>query len=103
MLLSRPVHLIIVSAGVVGLDQLVKVLVTSRLGLFEVIVVIPGLFNLTYIRNPGAAFGLLGDIDPNLGLLIFGGATALAAVALGYLYFATSGELAWTRERWATL
>lgn len=97
MLRPSPAHLILAAAGVVGLDQLVKVLVTHRLGLFEVVVVIPGLFNLTYIRNPGAAFGLLGELGPNAALLIFGGATALAVVALGYLYFSTSAELAWTR------
>jgi signal peptidase II len=97
MLQSFPTHLILVAAGVVGLDQVIKLFVSSRLGLFEVIVVIPGLLNLTYIRNPGAAFGLLGNINPTLAFFIFSGATALAVVALGYLYFATSPGMALTR------
>ncbi len=97
MLRSFPGHLILVAAGVVGLDQVIKILVSSRLGLFEAVEIIPGFLNLTYIRNPGAAFGLLGNIDPSTAFLIFSSATALAVVALGYLYFATSPGMALTR------
>ena len=94
---SSPTLLIIVAAAVVGLDQALKLFVSSRLHLFEFIVIVPGLFNLTYIRNPGAAFGLLGNIDPTVAFAVFGGATVVAVVALAYLYFATSPRMACTR------
>ena len=44
-------------------DQLSKLLVLQRIGLHETITVIPGLLNLTYVRNTGAAFGMLNAQD----------------------------------------
>lgn len=43
-------------------DQITKTLAQSRLSLGEAIEVIPGLFNLTLVYNPGAAFGLFGNL-----------------------------------------
>ena len=48
-----------VIAAVLFLDQLTKHLVVRRFRLHESVPVIPGLFDLTYVRNPGAAFGFL--------------------------------------------
>lgn len=53
MFLSSFVILIIV------LDQLIKYLVVNNMFLGESIPVIPHLLHLTYILNPGAAFGIL--------------------------------------------
>jgi len=92
--LIRP---LLIAALIAGLDQLVKAAVASRLDLFEVIVIVPGLANLTYIRNTGAAFGLLSGLDPAYTQPIFIGATALAVVALGYLYMTAPPGHAWTR------
>ena len=44
---------------VVVLDQATKLLVQRAFRLGESLPVLPGLFNLTYVLNPGAAFGLL--------------------------------------------
>ncbi len=44
---------------VVVLDQLTKALVLDRMTLHESISVIDGFFALTYVRNTGAAFGIL--------------------------------------------
>ena len=43
----------------IGLDQLTKWLVRANLSSAGSISVIGGFFNLTYIENRGAAFGLL--------------------------------------------
>lgn len=40
------------------LDQVTKVLVDGNFDLYESIPVVPGLFDLRYIRNTGAAWGL---------------------------------------------
>lgn len=47
--------------GVLILDQLVKHFVTSTMMLGQSIPVLPGIFHITYILNPGAAFGILAD------------------------------------------
>ncbi|HEV8243645.1 MAG TPA: signal peptidase II, partial [Nitrospirales bacterium] len=41
------------------LDQLTKWQVTRTMRLHESISIIPDLFSITYIRNSGAAFGIL--------------------------------------------
>lgn len=93
-------RLLSIAALVAGIDQVVKAAVTSRLDLFQVIVIVPGLVNLTYIRNPGAAFGLLSGVNPSVTYPLFVGATALAIAALGYLYMTTPPWRTWTR--WGT-
>ena len=45
--------------GVFLLDQAVKRYVTEHMALDASLAVIPGIFHITYIRNAGAAFGLL--------------------------------------------
>ncbi|GAB6152397.1 signal peptidase II [Desulfosporosinus burensis] len=45
--------------GVWGIDRLVKVLVQTNFIPGETLIVIPKIFHLTYVLNPGAAFGLM--------------------------------------------
>lgn len=47
---------------VVALDQLTKIWVLNTFSLYEVREIIPGLFNLTYLTNKGAAFGFLAGV-----------------------------------------
>lgn len=44
---------------VVALDRMSKIFVQNNLSLGQSIEIIPGFFHLTYILNPGAAFGML--------------------------------------------
>jgi signal peptidase II len=67
-------------------DQLSKLLVLQRIGLHETVTVIPGVLNLTYVRNTGAAFGMLNAHDFAYKPLIV---AALAILALvGILWYA---------------
>lgn len=50
-------------------DQTTKYLVTSRLQLGESLPVVPGLVNLTYVRNTGAAWGMFGGWNDWLAVL----------------------------------
>ena len=52
-----------VIAAIAALDQLTKFLVTRELPLLDTIAVIPGLLNLTHVRNSGVAFGFLNSAD----------------------------------------
>ncbi len=52
---------IVIAAVSLLLDQGLKAWIMSNLRLHETISLIPGLFNLTYITNSGAAFGILAD------------------------------------------
>lgn len=53
----------LIAAGVVVLDQVVKAAVRSRLTLHESVTVIPGFFDLTRVHNTGAAYGFLNGVD----------------------------------------
>ena len=59
-------------------DQGTKLLVMTFMELHETIAIVPGWFNLTYVRNPGAAWSLLAGF-PWL-LLGFGVAAAILIV-----------------------
>jgi signal peptidase II len=49
--------------AVVALDQVAKALVRWNLALHESVTVIPGVLDITYVRNTGAAFGILNAAD----------------------------------------
>lgn len=47
---------------IAGLDQVVKLVIISQIELFERIPVIPGIFDITHIRNDGAAYNLFSQV-----------------------------------------
>ena len=49
---------VITAAALLVIDQITKYLVVSHFSLYESIPFIPGVINLTYIHNRGAAFGI---------------------------------------------
>ncbi len=51
----------LIAAAVIAADQLSKVLVMRGMAVGESVDLIPGVFRFTYIRNPGAAFGMLSE------------------------------------------
>ncbi|SLM48256.1 Lipoprotein signal peptidase [Nitrospira japonica] len=66
---------------IVLVDQVTKQWVMQSMRLHESIVVVPNLFSITYIRNPGAAFGLLAG-SSNAFRMVFFGVTSLFALGL---------------------
>lgn len=63
------------------LDQFTKYLVQKHIRLYEVIPVIQGFFNLTHVRNKGAAFSILSNL-PDLWRVSFFITVTLIAVAV---------------------
>ncbi len=68
------------------LDQVTKSLVHNSYRLGETLSVIPGFFNLTYVRNTGAAFGLLAHADPAFRVPFFVLVPITALFAIGYIF-----------------
>ena len=62
----RYLYLSLISLSVLFLDQAIKLYVHTKFYLGESIPVINGFFNLTYVRNKGAAFGFLKDAQYDL-------------------------------------
>jgi len=68
----------VTTVTVILLDQITKVYVSSTMSIHESFAVIEGFFNITYIRNPGAAFGFLAGVSPIFRQVFF----LLAAIAV---------------------
>lgn len=48
---------------IVALDQITKAAIRRSVPIYDSVTVIPGLVNLTHVRNAGAAFGILNAAD----------------------------------------
>lgn len=53
-----------ISGLIIAIDQITKLYIHTHYQLGESTPLMPGYFNLTYVRNFGAAFGFLGDAHP---------------------------------------
>jgi signal peptidase II len=82
---------------VVVLDQISKAIVLHNLALYESISVIPGLFNLTHIHNPGGAFGFLAQTGSLWRHWIFLAAALLALGLILYFYRQTQKSMPYLR------
>ncbi len=67
---------------VVCCDQLSKVWILQNFELYESTVIIPGLFNLTFLRNTGAAFGMFAGQAAWWRQLFFIGVAVIALVVI---------------------
>jgi len=72
--------LLAVSALVLVLDQLTKIYVDRTMELHSSITVIEGFFNITYLRNKGAAFGILADSAWRLPFFLLVSTIAVAVI-----------------------
>lgn len=75
------------TGGVILSDQLTKLHIMQTMRLHESIPVIPNLFSFTYIRNPGAAFGLLAGSSNAFRMVFFGLTSLFALVLLGSILY----------------
>lgn len=78
-----------VVAVVVLLDQITKALVMKLMPLFKSIIVIPGIFNLTHVHNPGGAFGFLAQNGAPWRHWVFLAAAAIALSMILYFHHQT--------------
>ena len=75
------------------LDQVTKYLVEKHVRLYETITVVPGFFNLTHVRNKGAAFGILANVPGIWRSLFFITVTIIAVAVIGFLIRTTKERL----------
>ena len=83
--------LIFVAAIVVILDKLTKAVITNYFILHQSIEIIRGLFNITYIRNPGAAFGIFRDVSGTFRTIFLTGISFTALIIIFFVYRNTKG------------
>ena len=80
--MNKYLLLTVVAGGVIIFDQTTKYAVQHMMALYDYIELIPGFFSLTYIQNPGAAFGLFGKTTEILVWLNIDRSTFLIGISL---------------------
>ena len=73
---------ILLVAVTLCLDRWSKSLIESRLNLNESVSVIDGLFNITYVRNTGVAFGIFSSISSPSKSMLLSVFTAIAVIVV---------------------
>jgi signal peptidase II len=76
-------------ATIIISDQLTKGMVQQKFSLGESVPVIPNFFHLTYVRNPGAAFGMLAYAPDYIRTPLFFALPVVACFWLIYLIWTT--------------
>lgn len=87
--MNRIFKLSVMIATIIFVDQVTKAIVQQKFFLGESIPVIDGIFNLTYVRNPGAAFGMLGQAGDYIRKPLFFYLPVVACFWLLYLMWQT--------------
>jgi signal peptidase II len=82
----------LVAVAVVILDQVTKYIVNTSMLLHDSMPIINGLFNFTYVKNPGAAFGFLAGAPPFFRSVFFIGVTVAAIMLILYYIRKTKTE-----------
>src|SRR3989337_3484244 len=84
--MSRYLLLTVVAGGVTIVDQASKYAIQHRMVLYDYINIIPGFFGLTYIPDPGAAFGLFGNAAASVRSFFLIGISITALAVLFFMY-----------------
>lgn len=83
---ARHLYALAMFGGLVAICMLVRAGVQGGMLLGQEIPIVPGLFSLHYVRNPGAAFGLLAAAPAGFRLPFLIAVSVLALVALTVMY-----------------
>ena len=83
-MLNKYIILFLTVALIVLTDQFTKTYITATMTLHSSSVIIKGLLNLTYVRNPGAAFGFLANASPWFRTVFF---VIVAVLAIGLIIY----------------
>jgi signal peptidase II len=89
---TRTQIIIAVVLGILLLDQATKILVAQTIALHERIPVVTSFFDLTHLRNPGAAFSLFAQAPGWFRQPFFFLVTGVAIVALSFFLYRAKDE-----------
>ncbi|MFH2058057.1 MAG: signal peptidase II [Pseudomonadota bacterium] len=79
-------RLSLVSSIIIVADQITKYLIKANFGLHDNFVVIKNFFNITYVMNPGGAFGFFASGSPGVRKFIFLFLSSIVAIFVLWFY-----------------
>jgi signal peptidase II len=83
---KRYLLLIAIAGLVLFLDQLTKLYIVSRFSLYESVTILEDFFHITYITNPGAAFGIFAGRAASFRIPFFLTLSFVAIVGMLFFY-----------------
>src|SRR5690349_3606332 len=86
MLKWKYIILFVLTVVIIALDQLTKYWVVEKFKLGETLAIITDYFNLTYIQNKGAAFGLMSQANPAIRVPFFIVVPFIALGSIAYIF-----------------
>jgi signal peptidase II len=81
------------AAVVFVLDFATKALIRSFVSAWDTYSVIPGFFNIIHTENPGGAFSMFANADPDWRAFFFVGVSTAALVLIAFLLWRPNGRL----------
>jgi signal peptidase II len=86
----------LIIVAVVALDRLSKLYIRARVSPFDILPVIPGVFNIVHAENPGAAFSMLADAPAGVRTVLLVGVSLVLITIIGtMLWRLPAGATPW--------
>jgi len=76
--------LIVISFLIVSLDQISKAMIVKLITPYTSKTIIPGVFNITHIYNPGGAFGFMAGQSTFVRTILF---LVVSTIAIGFIFY----------------
>jgi signal peptidase II len=92
---AKYIRLAVIAGMIIVLDQITKAMILKAMPLYHSIPVIPGLFSLTHIHNPGGAFGFFANQSPVLRKIVFLFMSSAAVFFVLYFYNRVPRRYTW--------
>lgn len=91
--MNKYLILLAVSLVTIALDQLTKLYIASTFTLYESVTVLENFFHITYILNPGAAFGIFAGKAATFRVPFFLAISLIASVGIVIFYKSVEDRL----------
>ncbi len=92
---NKYIRLAVIAGLVIAADQITKLIILKTMPLHQSVPVIPGLFSITHIHNPGGAFGFFADQNPLVRKAVFLVMSSAAAGFVLWFYHNTPKTHTW--------
>jgi len=92
---GKYIKLALIAGIIIILDQITKYIILDSMPLYQSIKVIPGLFSITHIHNPGGAFGLFANQSPIIRKIVFLFMSSAAVCFVLWFYHNTPKSHPW--------
>jgi signal peptidase II len=97
--MNNRLRTVLIILAVAALDWITKIYIRTHVSLYDIVAVIPRVFNIVHAENPGAAFSMLADAPPMLRSVFLIGVSVVVMVIVGFMLWRApgKGEGVWMR------